>query len=128
MEELENQLIGVRRDLSTVVETFNKDKRTLMEELDSEFQKHKLMLGEVVEGARREFTELRTGLNELYQRTDGAVTAIQQRVTLLEENSSSGSGNSKGGARGYLPQKSMIPKTFSDKHEEWRVWQDEVSM
>ena len=28
--------------------------------------------------------------------------------------------------QGYLPQKSMIPKTFSDKVDEWRQWQEDV--
>ena len=27
---------------------------------------------------------------------------------------------------GYLPQKHMIPTTFSDKPEEWRQWQEDI--
>ena len=49
----------------------------------------------------------------------------QQVVQRLEETPNHGSGHAH--QRGYLPQKSMIPKTFSDKHEEWRVWQEEVA-
>ena len=50
------------------------------------------------------------------------VTNLQQRVVRLESNSSGAYTN-----KGFLPQKSMIPKNFTDKADEWRRWQEEVA-
>ena len=46
----------------------------------------------------------------MHVETANTVTNLQQRVVHLESNSS-GAYNDKG----YLPQKSMIPKNFTDK-------------
>ena len=53
---------------------------------------------------------------------DCAVTNLQQRVVHLGSNSSGAYTN-----KGYLPEKSMIPKNFTDKADEWRSWQVEVA-
>ena len=50
------------------------------------------------------------------------VTNLQQRVVHLESNTSGAYYN-----KGYLPQKSMIPKNFTDKADKWRSWQEEVA-
>ena len=50
------------------------------------------------------------------------MTNLQQRVVHLESNTSGAHHN-----KGYLPQKSMIPKNFTDKADEWRSWQEEVA-
>ena len=123
LEEIENNIIGIKRDMGSIITQFNTDKKTFTDEIEGEFQKHKLFLAEVVEGARKEFGELRGGLNDLYTKTEMTVTNLQHRVNALEAGSS-GPGKT---VKGYLPQKSMIPKNFSDKAEEWRIWQEEVA-
>ena len=50
------------------------------------------------------------------------MTNLQQRVVHLESNTSGAYHN-----KGYLPQKSMIPKNFTDKADEWRSWQEEFA-
>ena len=50
------------------------------------------------------------------------MTNFQQRVVHLESNTSGAYHN-----KGCLPQKSMIPKNFTDKADEWRSWQEEVA-
>ena len=124
VEEIENQLIALRRDLGSVVSQLNQEKKKFTDEVDQEFQKQKLVLGEVVESARREFAQLRAGMNELHGKTEATVTSMQQRIGKLEERASVGG---SGGVKGYLPQKNMIPKTFTDKNEEWRSWHEEVA-
>ena len=93
IENIENDIIALKRDLGSVVTQFNQDKKTFTDEIENELAKHKLVLGEVVDGARREFGELRNGLNELYKRTETTVINLQQRVKTLEGDSSSGRGN-----------------------------------
>ena len=100
MEDLENQVIGLRRDLGSVISQFNADKKAFTDEINGEFQRQKILLGEVVEGARKEFIELRTGMNELHGRVEITVTNMQQRITKLEEKSNFGG---SGGIKGYLP-------------------------
>ena len=58
----------------------------------------------------------------MHVETANTVTNLQQRVVHLESNSSGAYNN-----KGYLPQKSMIPKNFTDKVDEWRSWQEEVA-
>ena len=54
--------------------------------------------------------------------TANTVTNLQQRVVHLECNSSGTYNNED-----YLPQKSMIPKNFTDKADGWRSWQEVVA-
>ena len=86
------------------------------------FAEHKLVLHEVVEGARKEFEGLRQTIDGLHVETANKVTNLQQRVVHLKSNSSGAYHN-----KGYLPKKSMIPKNFTDKADEWRSWQEEAT-
>ena len=50
------------------------------------------------------------------------MTNLQQRIVHLESNTSGAYDN-----KGYLPQKRMISKNFTDKADEWRSCQEEVA-
>ena len=77
IDELEGLRTAINAKLSGVVNTFNDDKQKFKDVTEFEFAQHKLVLHEVVEGAR------------------------------------------------HLPQKSMIPKNFTDKAG--GSWQEEVA-
>ena len=83
------------------------------------------VLHEVVARARKEFEGLRQAIHGLNVETANTVTNLQQLVVHLESNSSGAYNN-----KGYLHQKSMIPKNsknFADKADEWRIWQEEIA-
>ena len=122
INELDGRLIAISDKLSGVINQFNDDKRIFKDQTELEFAQHKIVLNEVVEGARKEFEGLRQAIWELHAKTENTVTSIQQRVVQLENGASGAYYN-----KGYLPQKSMIPKNFTDKAEEWRIWQEEVA-
>ena len=54
IDELEGRLAAINDKLSGVVNQFNDDKQKFKDETESEFAQHKLVLHEVVEGARKE--------------------------------------------------------------------------
>ena len=122
IDELEGRLAETNRKLSGVVNQFNDDKQKFKDETEFEFAQHKLVAHEVVEGTRKEFERLRQAIHGLHVETANTVTNLQQRVAHLGSNSSEAYTN-----KGYLLQKSMIPKNFTDKADEWRSWQEEVA-
>ena len=118
IDELEGRLAAIDDELSGVVNQFNDDTQKFKDEMEFHFAQHKLVLREVVEGARKEFEGLRQAIHGLHVETANTVTNLQQRVVHLESNLSGAYTN-----KGYLPQKSMIPKNFTDKADAWRSWQ-----
>ena len=122
IDELEGRLAAINDKLSGAVNHVNDDKQKFKDETEFEFGQHKLVLHEEVEGARKEFEGLRRPIHGLHVETANTVTNLQQRVVHLESNSSRAHNN-----KGYLPQKSMIPKNFTDKADEWSNWQEEVA-
>ena len=117
IDERDGRLAAINDKLSGAVNQFNVDTQKCKDETEFEFAHHKPVLYEVVEGARKEFEGLRQAIHGLHVETATTVTNLQQRV-VHKESISSGAYNNKG----YLPQKSMIPRNFTDKADEWRSW------
>ena len=112
IEEPESRRAAINDKLSGVVNQFNDDKQKFKDETEFEFAQHTLVLHEVVGGARKEFEGLRQSIHGLRVGTGNTVTNLQQRVVHQQSNSSEAYNN-----KGYLSQKSMIPKSFTDKEE-----------
>ena len=87
IDELEGRLAAINDKLSGVNQ-FNDDKQKFKDETELEFAQHKLVLHEVVEGARKEFEGLRQAILGLHCEIATTVTNLQQRVVHLESNSS----------------------------------------
>ena len=104
IEELEGRLVAINDKMSGVVDLFNDDQWKFKDETDFEFAQHKLLLREVVEGARKEFGGLQQAIHGLHVETANTVTNLRQRVVHLESNSSRAYTD-----RCYLHQKNMIP-------------------
>ena len=122
IDKLEGRLAAINDKLPGVLNQFHEDKQKSKDKTEFEFAQHKLVLHEVVEGARKECDGLRQAIHGLHVETANMVTNLQQRVLHLESNSSRAYNN-----WGYLPQRSMIPKNFTDKADVWRSWQEEVA-
>ena len=90
-----------------------------MDQLDSELAKHKLMMMEIIESAKKEFHGMQVGMRNLYEEAGLAFAGVKERLNQIEKKY----GN---GMRGYIPTKSLVPGAYSDKVDEWRQWQDDV--
>ena len=58
-----------------------------------------------------------------------AENALEGRVRMLEDGDRDSSLRARFPQRpneGYIPQKQLMPKTFSDKPEDWRSWREDV--
>ena len=124
LAQIEASLISLRGDLADVLNTFTREKVEFKDLVQLEFANQKLAIGEVVEGARKEFFTVKAAIDDLYYKTAQSVQALDAKVIKMEASGSHG--GSSGGMKGYLPQKQMVPKAFSDKAEDWRTWQEEI--
>ena len=73
---LEQELSGLRRDLADTLSQFNKQKTDFKDATELEFTQHKLILGEVVEGARTELVNIKEAVNDLYAKTEASIGEI----------------------------------------------------
>ena len=114
--------------------------------VDDSLNNHKVEILADAEAAQKEFYKVKTGhknlydnpemalkdLNERYNKfyvdADAEVKALKARVSGLETSGSSGQAPEKrdGLGHGYKPATSMIPKSFTDKIEDWRSWKEDI--
>ena len=131
MTQMETDLATMRADMLTHARSLEEQKVALMDNLNLEFANHKILMGEIIEGARKEFADLKGGIKSLYDATDNALKVVMNKVQDIEHGKGGGGSGDGGDAgwktKGYIPTKSMIPKTFTNQEEEWRQWQDDVT-
>ena len=84
-------------------------KKVLVDYIDKEFTTHKLVMQEIVEGAKVEFAAQRMNLQTLYEATVKELEAMKEK---LEEVETKGARNGK---EGFLAAKHMLPRTFDNK-------------
>ena len=115
-------------------------------EFDLREQQAQANLGNIVMSAKAEFHDIRAKLeaqgtnietyvenrmNNLTFKLDRAWATLTEQVNTLKMSVNSGGPGSSGHtyskfSNGCLPMKNMIPKTFTDKLEDWRAWQEAV--
>ena len=93
--------------------------KALIDYIDKELATHKLVMHEIVEGAKVEFAAQRMNLQTLYEATTKELEAVKDR---LEEAERKDSHNGKGK---FLTAKHMLPRTL-EKQDEWKQWKSEV--
>ena len=78
--------------------------------------------------SEKTFTDLNKNYAEFYGGASTAFIALQASVAGLETSGPSGHTPEKrvGPGHGYIPAKSMMPKSFTDKIEDWRSWKEEI--
>ena len=76
---------------------------------DAEIAKVKSVVDQVVGGMERRLKAVEESL------AAGALGFLSPRARLPERPS-----------EGYIPQKDLMPKFFSDKPEDWRAWREDV--
>jgi len=55
------------------------------------------------------------------------VTNLEMKIAEVERKVQDQGHGRHGAYQGYLPQKNSIPEKFTDKQEDWRMWQEEAS-
>ena len=124
---LERAMAEQAVQIKTYTASIDSEKRELMDQLNAEFDRNRVALVTVVNGAREEFLEIKKNLGDLYGHTADAFHEVRNKVNELEATMV----NFKGGTseknfKGYLPTKNLVPKMFGNIEEEWRKWQDDV--
>ena len=72
--QLESVVLGMRNDMADHVRTIEAQKLELVDQLNKEFAQHKTVMSGIIDGARKEFGDLKTGLNKLYHDTEAALS------------------------------------------------------
>ena len=135
MEEVQSRNADIRSTLATAMTNIQKEKDDFMDAVGLKLAQGENQIGVIIQeatkrfdqiegGARAKFEQLENDLREIYQRTANSVKDLEARVAGLEHGA--GGGDREGG-RSYLPQKSILPKVFEDKLEEWRRWTGDVA-
>ena len=121
LSQLEQKLLLVRNDMQDQMRNINAQKVQLVDQFNLEFTKHKLMMVEIIEGAKKEFGDIQRDLQELYQECGRAVMEFKDSLDNVETNPSN-----KGCTTGCLPSKSLVPGVFTDNLEDWGQWQEDM--
>ena len=107
---------------------FASDKKDLFQKLEQEFAKHRDAMTTIVNAAKGESEQVRSGIQGLHDKTAEAFRQIKEQVDHLGNVPATGVGGADARQRykGYLPTKQMVPKTFDGSEETWRSWQEDV--
>ena len=141
--KVEEAVVGIGKGMDTVsaqVATQSAElafeKKTLLDNLNAEFDKHQLALIGVVEDARREFHKMQSHLQELTGKTSSTFQEVRAKVESLEQEMHFSKGTTEGmtsssrvgGAmNGFLPAKSLVPQVFKGEEDKWRAWQEDFA-
>ena len=134
LEELQSRNLQMKSTLASAMSSIQKEKEDFMDAVGVKLAQGENQIGVIIQeatkrfdqiegGAREKFDQVEHDLREIYQRTAISVKELETRVSGLERG---GGGGDRDG-KSYLPQKSILPKIFEDKLEEWRRWTEDVA-
>ena len=118
-KELEEELTQVKIQMNTKDRGLEEEKKAIVDYMEKEFTTHKLVMQEIVEGAKVEFAAQRMNLQTLYEATTKELETMKDRLEDIETK-----GRQNGKER-FLTAKHMLPRTF-DKQEDWKQWKGEI--
>ena len=96
---------------------------TIISDASSKFQEQEALVKAVAKGAEKEINEMKIAV-------EGAFDQMKEKIMEVEHNAGSRGGQGggpEGRLSGYIPTKNMLPKVYSGKVEEWKLWKDEVA-
>ena len=125
MRDMEAAMAKMQGDNADLIRHLNEQKIDLTDKLSLEFNGHKVLMDEIIKSARTEFSDVKGGILNLYKATEDALKIVNEKIENLEAETGGSGGDFK--SKGYIPVKSLVPKTFSNKEEDWRRWQDDAS-
>ena len=116
--QLEAEVSQMKVSLSVHEAGLEHQKKNLLDYIEKEFATTKLVMTEIVEGAKIEFNAQRTQLQGLYEATAHELASIKERI---EKNE--GPGHKDHGK--LVAAKQMIPRVLENP-EDWKKWKSEV--
>ena len=119
LRELEEEVSHVKIQMQAKDRGLEEQKKAIVDYMDKEFATHKLVMNEIVEGAKTEFTAQRFNLQKLYEVTSNELESMKERLEDMEKKRPI---QEKGK---FLAAKHMLPKVL-DKQDEWKQWKSEV--
>ena len=119
IKELEEELTQIKILIAAKDQGLEDQKKILVDYMEKEFATHKLVMNEIVEGAKTEFTSQRFNLQKLYEVTSNELEGVKERLDEVEKK-----GHHTGKGK-FLNPKHMLPRTL-DKQEDWKQWKSEV--
>ena len=126
-DKMDGELQQLHVNVVNYIGSIDSEKRELLDQLNAEFDRNRVALVTVVNGAREEFLDIKKNLGDLYGHTADAFNEVRNKVNELETMMSSFKGGTpEKNFKGYLPTKNLVPKMFGNIEEEWRKWQDDV--
>ena len=125
MKEMEAAMTQMRGENADLIRHLNEQKTELTDKLSLEFNGQKILMDEIIKSARTEFSDVKAGILHLCKATEEALKTVNEKIENIEADKGSGGADWK--AKGYIPVKNLVPKTFSNKEEDWRRWQDDAS-
>ena len=117
--EVEKEIVQLKIHMEAKEKGIEEQKKTLVDYIDKEFATHKLVMQEIVEGAKAEFASQRLNLQTLYEAMVKELEAVKERVEEV------GTKGYQHGKEKFLAAKHMLPRTF-EKQEDWKQWKGEV--
>ena len=118
-KEIEEEVTQVKIQMKAKDRGLDEEKKAIVDYMEKEFTTHKLVMQEIVEGAKVEFAAQRMNLQTMYEATTKELEAMKERLEDVETK------GYKNGKERFLAAKHMIPRLF-DKQEEWKQWKGEV--
>ena len=119
LSEIEKEVTQIKIHMEAKDKGLEEQKKVLLDYIDKEFATHKLVMQEIVEGAKVEFAAQRMNLHTLYEATVKELETMKERLEDVERH---GTQTGKGK---FLTAKHMLPRTL-DKQEDWKQWKGEV--
>ena len=123
LEAMESEIIVLRNDLRMALTELEGQKAVFTDSINLTFAQHKITMNEIIEDAKKEFALMRSNFAEMFSLTEQHLTTMNERIKSMEQQNTHSNTDK---VKGYLPQKHIIPKIFTDKVEEWRTWQEDV--
>ena len=84
LRELEEDVIQVKIQMQTKDQGLEHQKKAIVDHMDKEFATHKLVMNEIVEGAKTEFTAQRFNLQKLNEVTSIELERMKERLEEME--------------------------------------------
>ena len=109
--DIEQEVTQLKIHMAAKDKGIEEQKKALVDYIDKEFATHKLVMQEIVEGAKVEFAAQRMNLHTLYEATVKELETMKER---LEDVERKGTHSGKGK---FLTAKHMLPRTLDKQLE-----------
>ena len=88
LKEFEDEVSQVKLEMKAKYRGLEEQKKAIVDYMEKEFTTHKLVINEIVEGAKAEFTSQRFNLQQLYEATTKELEAVKDRPEEVERKDS----------------------------------------